>query len=933
MKHALLVSIFLFTIFICSYAQIKDANDSLANAYQIAKVLGRMKNNENYKGADIYKQVLGSLIWYANLQDIDKAERKTELQKKLTRYIGLKINIEDWQRTIFRNYMIFSDSINDIITKINSKVVARSENEKKIKNDLIEKMKEYHDNINELKNDSIREVDKRKSFELTSLRINDISRDTLIEIDSIQLGKLKIELNEINIELSGFKVAIKKISLKIAKTRESILRILDSDRIFFDLILSINQINGDYFTSAELISQSLESFSASNITINNQKAADEQAKQSLNFKLPSQAQMIDALAIYLAKRVKQETVLWFFETITKNASKFELLQTFYPNTIGLLQSKEVYETPNMGTQWQYALSKDFVSLPENLFNSQWLAARIPEDKKPYLDFLKATPKIASLITQRYNYQDLVRNMYLEYSDTENEISNVVTVKDVFTLLYAINNEMYTYQNFKSKNGDSLGIRMLRYEDLRVMTKEEIEIMLSLIDMKYNKVFSKMLRLTNAETEFKISLTQAEDIRKWIGRIQLGVEQLDKIRGTFIQQQELFEAGGKKDMAFSNYNIWLFLSELFKLVLPEKADKWLSDKTTKASSAIKYIGQTQEIYNLISTKNFSGAVNTTIDLIDSLFYGGGANMYKKKIDDLKNLVDNKYVKYIYLSSTINEIVSTLNDTNKRNAFINKTTGVSFIGDSASISFKKNSQFAAVLFEQNRHALVIIRKLGGFLNDAAFATNSKQLARVVESYAMPPGSYKRKRNSWWSVDLNAFVGPYVGLETIRTNSSQIKSFEKNQYVYGFSAPIGISISKTFGRKLKDTVSLDSDQIKNPDKIKVKKNGLFKRTKSTLTLTFSLIDLGAVVSYRFDNTKDSILPQQAKWSQVISPGVHLAYGIPSTPLVLQTGFQLTPQLRRVGEVIEQRQYSTKRFYAGVMFDIPLFNLWSRNRIVYTK
>lgn len=933
MRHSFLVVLFLSTTFSISYAQVKDNNDSLANAYQIAKVLGKMRNNENYKDANAYKQVLGSLIWYANLQDIDKAERKTELQKKLTRYIGLKINIENWQRTIFRNYIIFSYTKNDIDELINSKVVISSDNQngKSLKKVLLEKIKEYHDYVNELKTDSIKEVDKRNAFVIKSSQIKEISSDTLIEIDSLKLKKLKTELNEINIELSNVIVEIKTSSKKIAKTKESILRLLDSDRIFFDLILSINQINGDYFASAESISQSLESFTASNIIINNQKAADEQTKQSLNFQLPSQAQMIDALAIYLAKRVKQETVLWFFETITKNASRFELLQTFYPNTISLLQSKEVYETPNMGTQWLYALSKDFVSLPENLFNSQWLAARIPEDKKPYLDFLKATPKIASLITQRYNYQDLVRNMYLEYSDTENEISNVVTVKDVFTLLYAINNEMYTYKDIKSKDGDSLGIRMLRYEDLRVMTKEEIEIMLSLVDMKYNKVFSKMLKLTNAETEFKIDAKQAEDIRKWIGRIQLGIEQLDKIRGTFIQQQELFEAGGKKDMAFSNYNIWLFLSELFKLVLPEKADKWLSDKTTKASNAIKYIGQTQEIYNLISTKNFAGAVNTTIDLIDSLFYGGGANMYKKKVEDLKSLIDNKYNKYTYLSSTINEIASTLNDTSKRNAFLKKTTGVTFISDS--ISFKKNSQFAAVLFEQNRHALVIIRKLGGFLNDAAFATNSKQLARVVESYAMPPGSYKRKRNSWWSVDLNAFVGPYVGLETIRTNSNQIKSFQKNQYVYGFSAPIGISISKTFGRKLKDTDSLDSDQIKNPDRIKINKTAIYRRSKSTLTLTFSIIDLGAVVSYRFDNTKDSILPQQAKWSQVISPGVHLAYGIPSTPLVLQTGFQLTPQLRRVGEVMEQRQYGTTRFYAGVMFDIPLFNLWSRNRIVYTK
>ena len=923
MKNFLLVNLFTCIFCFAGYPQIKDVNDSLANAYQIAKVMGKMKNNDLFKDANTYKKILGSLIWYSNLPD-GNYWTDTSQERYYTALSKIKTK---WNRVILKNEVIFSGtlSMQKLKDKINTLVTSSKQ-----KTLLQERIVQYYEWIDELPEKekllqaTLKDLE-LKVVELAQLKINGI--DTL----PIQSDDKKKEI-DFQKDTSGFNKTIKNINANLLQKKQDIKKIKSeiitlfssNEKLFEKLLVDLNNLMEESFSASVIIANSLEDFTSSNITINNQKAVDEQAKQSLSFQLPSQAQMIDALAIYLAKRVKQETVLWFFESITKNAAKFELLQTFYPNTIGLLQSKEVYETPNMGTQWQYALSKDFVTLPQNLFNSKWLADRIPDDKKQYLDYLKATPKIASLITQRYNYQDLVRNMYLEFNEEKN--NTMITVKDVFTLLYAINTEMYTYKNTKVKNGDSLGIRMLRYEDLRSMTKDELEIMLSLIDMKYDSIFSRMLHLNSKE--FTLTPTQFEYITKWLGRIQLGIEQLDKIRGEFILQQQLFEAGGKKDMAFSNYNIWLFLSELFKLVLPEKSEAWLSNRTINTTGAIKYISQTQEIYNLISTKNFAGAVNTTIDLLDSLFYGGGTHLYKKNIGEVQKLIDDKYNQFSYLKNSIIKIKERAGNTNKTE--IIAYNGVEMRGDT--IMFKKNSLFAATLFEQNRHALVIIRKLAGFLNDAAFATSSKQIARVVESYAMPPGSYKRKRNSWWSVDLNAFVGPYVGLETIRKDRTQFKNFQSNQPIYGFSAPIGISISKTVGKKIADTAFLESDEIKNPDKIKLTKNSLYRRTKSTFTVTVSIVDLGAVVSYRFNNTTDTVLPQQAKWSQLISPGIHLSYGLPNTPLVFQTGFQLTSQLRKVGEAIQQRQYGTTRFYAGVMFDIPLLNIWSRDRIVYT-
>jgi len=720
--------------------------------------------------------------------------------------------------------------------------------------------------------------------------------------------------------------------------------------------------------------QSLESFTSSNYTIINQQANNEQAKQTISFKMPSEAQMIDAVAIYLAKRVKQEAVLWFFENITKNANKFELLRTIFPSTISLLQSKEVYETPNMGSQWHYALSKDFVTLPKNMLNSTWLEKRIPDEKKEILNNLKELPQIAKLINQRYNYQDLVRNMYLELKDTNTSNDTNIKIKDIFTLLYAINNEMNIYSNTKVK--DSLSVRKLRYEDFRNINKEEFVIMLSLIDMKYDGIFSKMLKL-NTQGEFNLDATQVEQIRKWLGRIQLGIEQLDKVRTEYIQEQKRSESSDKKATIYNSCNIWLFMSELFKLIIPANGSNWLNTTTIRTAESFKYIEQVNEIYNLISTNNFSGSVNSTIDLIDSLFYNNKSKVYKKSFTEIRNLVLDKFKDYQYLTDIVNCIyilkqnITNSNDSIKYsnlkiyflssnytqtknhndtieyyklkiNTCKNKITNNSDklntfyieIGikkdesNSDTISFERNSQFAALLFEQNRHALIIIRKLGGFLNDVSLAKDSKQLSKVVESYALPPGSYKQKRNKWWSLDLNSFVGPYFGYEFPIKNKILPDAYKASK-VYGLSAQIGITISTTIGRKVKIKDTINTDWIKNPDRIKIKNRKISLKTNNTLSLTVSLIDLGAVVSYRLSNS-DSILPHDPKWAQIISPGIHIAYGIKNTPLVIQGGFQYTPQLRKIDDK-SIRQYNASRIYIGLMFDMPLFNLWSRDRIAY--
>lgn len=247
--------------------------------------------------------------------------------------------------------------------------------------------------------------------------------------------------------------------------------------------------------------------------------------------------------------------------------------------------------------------------------------------------------------------------------------------------------------------------------------------------------------------------------------------------------------------------------------------------------------------------------------------------------------------------------------------------------STIIFPASAPVATLFYQHDRQAIKTIRKLSGFLNDAALAQGDKQLAKVVESYALPVGSYKRKRNSWHSIDLDAFAGPYVGYE--KTAASHLDARHGDGPIYGFSVPVGLSYAKTFSRaRWRRGKPLTEEYTLNPDKIKIGRRGLRERGHMTLTATFSIIDIGAVVSYRMGHTADTVLPQSVRWEQLVSPGLHLGLAIPGTPLTLMTGAQYTPGLRRFSADAE-KQYNAWRAYLGVFFDLPLLNFWEQRRI----
>lgn len=951
----------------------------LNNAIELSKALVRYKKNlTNYdeRQSVLRKKVIGSLLWYANAQDYKAGDQLLVLVQATRNYGTLNTHVLDIINTDGpKPYdgnvdSVDYDLIKDTLVKKTLKEKVSEIIKWKLRIAALEnKLKEIpsEELLANSKIDYQSRLDKMKLSDTSSVTDSlKALRDNIAEIEADQ--KIVNSFKTASATLKSLKDSCDKY---IEEKKEELVDF--NARIKGNWIESIGKMNPEWQQGA---TQAYLKGNEHNLNLYIQQSS--QSEHGLKLPgLPSETEMIDALAIYLTNRVKQEAVMWFFETITANAERYKLIQTFFPATIGLLQSNEVYDIPNLGVQWRYALSRDFVRMPENLFKSSWLKERLPLNKRKYLPFLCATAEMADLIQQRYSYRDLIKSMYLKYN---NAVGDAKTVTPLFALLYAVNNELYIASNDSAKS-----YRMATYEDLRYMTKEELEIMFSLINLKYNDCISAIM--PEAFNSFTLKMESVEKVRMWLGGIEQAIQQLNNIREEYNELQKRTDKKAEQEVLYNTYNVWNFVSHMLDMALPDSISENKGNYSNDIRSAFQYMHATHEAYSQISTRNFAGAVNTIIQLLDNLFYtdaeyvfGAGrlepvatkdstqkneflktrlqqllqssAHVSKEKRKIVKSTIDSlsrilaQQIESVYIpddsvrmfkldaafSNADNELANTIAGkimkpikTDDVSAYGLKTRSS---GDSIYISFGRDSRFSAVYFEHERHAMVILRKLAGFLNDVALAEDSKTLAKVVESYALPPGSYKRKRNSWWSIDLNAFTGLYIGYETTEKGKRPERS---TGMVYGLSAPIGLSISKTFGKRVADRM-IEEKYNKNPNMLKLGPQRLFKRSLHTFTFTMSIVDIAAVVSYRFSNTRDSILPHNVKWNQLISPGAHLSYGIPKTPLVINTGIQFTPELRRLEAKVD-RQLDVYRLYLGVYFDIPLFNLWERRNIVYYK
>jgi hypothetical protein len=221
-----------------------------------------------------------------------------------------------------------------------------------------------------------------------------------------------------------------------------------------------------------------------------------------------------------------------------------------------------------------------------------------------------------------------------------------------------------------------------------------------------------------------------------------------------------------------------------------------------------------------------------------------------------------------------------------------------------------------------------KYGSFMAALVQAKSSDEVAATIEAVALPSGSSRVKREAPFNVAINAYVGLYAGYE--RINGIDNKSFRINSA--GLSAPIGVAVSK---------------------------GGIFlskKRNSAwSASLFVSLVDLGAIAAFRFkddstilgtkpgqggaiDTTVSGNISQTStiQLKHIVSPGAFISIGIPKSPISVNFGVQVGPNLRKIqvnanGFPVNSYQPDDQlyvRFSASFCVDIPVFNLYTKSR-----
>ena len=187
----------------------------------------------------------------------------------------------------------------------------------------------------------------------------------------------------------------------------------------------------------------------------------------------------------------------------------------------------------------------------------------------------------------------------------------------------------------------------------------------------------------------------------------------------------------------------------------------------------------------------------------------------------------------------------------------------------------------------------------------ANNSDEVQAAIEAAVLPVGSSSVKRETDWNISLNAYIGPYAGRE-------YLPKLQKNQWAstVGLTAPVGIAFSR--GNIAKGNKRCCDNKVSGG---------------KSFTVFVSLIDVGALASYRLANDSSKVA-SEVTLSNIISPGLFIYYGLGRSPISIGAGCQLGPQLRNVtASNVNVDKNFYLRFGISVVVDIPFFNLYTKN------
>lgn len=621
----------------------------------------------------------------------------------------------------------------------------------------------------------------------------------------------------------------------------------------------------------------------------------------------------DGLAKFIVDRTKQELNIAFFDKFKEvlNDPKYVDLKTVFPETYAVLMviDNQIYNYNDYLQALRNAFDRDLSDLPNNLpsiidnhsayfdanpglkviLQSSFYIAQQVQLKEhpgqmianyPVDEFMGAQTGINQNIAASFKTLQLVSKSFKSKTDSLHYWANDSLIKKLFTNDTAV--KIYI----------GLLVQQAKKEDIVFKGKASKELW-KIIDSSYT--------LARGYEEYKnFFRTVSSKVRD----IEKAIEALKEINKDSLKVEKYHVIAGKA------------LDLMDQLIAVEKMPFFPKDLDIAKNAGIyTYSARTaSDIVVDVNRKQYASAIMKTVMLYDTIFHRDAVDTFIEK--EYKVMHREKAASMTKLKSELEEEHKKLSaQTGKNKPTVDQEKSLAKISarikdvskllkqiEKDSIDKGLLKKWGDSIRNELSMTLKSLLKYGTFMSAIIDAKTSDDVEAAIESAALPVGSARIKRESTFNIALNAYCGPYMGYERVYDLDPKWMSASKSTInSYGLTAPVGISVS--YG-------------------------GNCRRAKnhSSYSLFLSVIDIGAIASFRFSDTLTEVLPT-IQLKNILSPGIFFSYGIPKSPISVNAGWQMGPLLRKVDAQINENTYSDRygRVSLSICIDIPIVNFYT--------
>ncbi len=357
--------------------------------------------------------------------------------------------------------------------------------------------------------------------------------------------------------------------------------------------------------------------------------------QLSNFKMPSQSDMIDALAIYVAKRFKQEAVIFMVDKLKDNMIADTLFTILFPETQKLLFSQEAFTVPHFGAEWKYAISKDYALMLDHILESEYIGDTL---KSESFDMMHDAWLLAKMVEKKYSYVEIIRNF------AKSEIGTMRTkpLQTFTTLSHIINEEFFnsstprrlgversdTFKTYAASVTRDYWVTPANFE--KEVGYEQFSLILAMLEKRYDISIKEQLGVDLSDP-LSLQVVRLERIKKWMLHNLLILNQFQK------NQSTLFNRINDDDKSlFNGVTYWSFMNDIVESFL--NPDILIGLKQFDKSE-LKHVFKVNEIYASFQSKNYPAAITQVMGIMDNLCDSRIGYMLSK---DIKVGFDSTYV---------------------------------------------------------------------------------------------------------------------------------------------------------------------------------------------------------------------------------------------------------------------------------------------------